>query len=189
MTEDGTINSQVVDSVSNVITLTTGQSASQAFGMLDAVMLETLGVAMHNAVHRQQSSGMINSAAVTAACAKILATPIGPPRPPDKKPDPPQVHPLDGPNAPTPAAVGIDKAMASGKQAINALKGIAAEADSQEAAAAATLQQVKTDLQELIAEADTTTSPTDKTSPPPPPPPPPPPAQQQQNQPPANQIK
>ena len=164
MAEEGTVNTQIVDSVSNVVTLATGQSASQAFGMLDAVMLETLGMAMHNAVHRQQSSGMINSAAVTAACAKILATPIGPPQPPDKKPDPPQVHPLNGPNAPTPAPVEMDKAMASGKQAISALKGIAAEADSQGAAAAATLNQVRADLQELIAEAGDPAKPADSTS-------------------------
>jgi len=180
MTEEGTVNSQIVDSVSSVVTLATGQSASQSFGMLDAVMLETLGMAMHNAVHRQQSSSMINSAAVTAACAKILATPIGTAPPPAKKPDPPQVHALDGPSSPPPVAVEMDKAMASGKDAISALKEIGAEADSQAAAAAATSEQVKTDLETLAAEAggtDSAPQPTDPSNgggatPPPPPPPP-----------------
>jgi hypothetical protein len=165
MNEEGTVNSQIVDSVSSVVTLATGQSASQAFGMLDAVMLETLGMAMHNAVHRQQSSGMINGAAVTATCAKILATPIGQPSPPPKKPDPPQVHPLEGPNAPTPPSVEMDKAMASGKGAISALKGIAAEADSQAATAAATSKQANADLEELIAEARGPNSTSDSQSP------------------------
>ncbi|WP_179098179.1 RebB family R body protein, partial [Burkholderia pseudomallei] len=80
--DDSTVNSQIVDAVSNVVTLTTGQSPSQAFGMLDAVLLETLGMAMHNAVNRQQSAGMINSAALTAARATILAVPFPAPPPP-----------------------------------------------------------------------------------------------------------
>lgn len=162
MAEEGTVNSQIADSVSSVVTLATGQAASQAFGMLDAVMLESLGMAMHNAVHRQQSSSMINSAAVTAACAKILATPIGPPSPPPppppEKPDPPQVNPLDGPNSSPPVDVVIKNAMDSGKDAISALKAQGDLADSQAAAAAATSAQVKADLQELMNEAGGSTT-------------------------------
>ena len=76
MSEDGTVNSRVVDSVSSVVTLLTGQSPSQAFGMLDAVMVETLGMAMHNAVMRQQGASMVGAAATTAACAKMLQSPF-----------------------------------------------------------------------------------------------------------------
>jgi hypothetical protein len=66
--------------------------------MLDMVMLETLGTAMHNAVARQQGAGMVSNAAVTATCAKMINAPgrcrrpLGTPPPP-----PPQVIPLPGP--------------------------------------------------------------------------------------------
>jgi hypothetical protein len=86
-----TVNSQIVDSVSDVVTLTGGIAPAQAFGMLDTVMVETLGMAMYNAVNRQQGASMIGSAAVTAACAKMinanLPTPgIVPPLPPRAAP-------------------------------------------------------------------------------------------------------
>lgn len=134
--DDSTVNSQIVDAVSNVVTLTTGQSPSQAFGMLDAVLLETLGMAMHNAVNRQQSAGMINSAALTAACAKILAVPFPapPPPPPPAPAPPPEVHPLPGPDESlSPAAV--------------------VEASVKESEAA--FGEVKAALDELKASADT----------------------------------
>ena len=67
VTQDGTVNSRIVDSVASVVTLNTGEAPSQAFGMLDAVMVESLGMAMHNAVMRQQGSSMVGTAAVTAA--------------------------------------------------------------------------------------------------------------------------
>ncbi|MGD3727160.1 RebB family R body protein [Xanthomonas citri pv. citri] len=73
MIDDSSVNSQIVDAVSSIVTLTTGQAPAQALGMLDAVMLETLGMAMHNAVNRQQGAGMINAAAITAACAKMIS--------------------------------------------------------------------------------------------------------------------
>ncbi|WP_353861761.1 RebB family R body protein [Azospirillum formosense] len=84
MSDEGTVNTQVIDSTSDIVTLLTGQSPAQSFAMLDAVMVETLGMAMHNAVHRQQNAGMVNSAAVTAACAKMLSVPFPttPPPPP-----------------------------------------------------------------------------------------------------------
>ncbi|MDQ2106210.1 RebB family R body protein [Azospirillum isscasi] len=85
MSDEGTMNTQVIDATSDIVTLLTGQSPAQSFAMLDAVMVETLGMAMHNAVHRQQNAGMVNSAAVTAACAKMLSVPFpttAPPPPP-----------------------------------------------------------------------------------------------------------
>jgi hypothetical protein len=74
---EGTVNSQIVDSVANVVTLASA-TALPAFAMLDAVFAEALGMAMHNAVNRQQSASMIGSAAVTAACARMLGGPLGP---------------------------------------------------------------------------------------------------------------
>ncbi|WP_247884916.1 RebB family R body protein, partial [Azospirillum formosense] len=76
MSDEGTVNTQVIDATSDIVTLLTGQSPAQSFAMLDAVMVETLGMAMHNAVHRQQNPGMGNSPAVTAPCAKMLSGPF-----------------------------------------------------------------------------------------------------------------
>lgn len=101
MNADGTANSQVVDAVISGATLVTGLSPSQAHGMLDAVLVETLGMVMYSAVSRQQGAGMISSAATTAACAKMLAAPFPIiPAPPPSAP-PPTVNPVPGP-APTP---------------------------------------------------------------------------------------
>lgn len=57
-----------------------GQSAAQTQGLLDTVMAETLGMSMHNAVTAQHNSQMVASAAVTAACARMIrgATPAPP---------------------------------------------------------------------------------------------------------------
>ena len=99
MSSDNTVNSQIVDSVSAAATLLVGQAPAQAFGMLDMVMLETLGTAMHNAVARQQGAGMVSSAAVTAACAKMINAPwpVPPPPPAPAPPPPPNVIPRPGP--------------------------------------------------------------------------------------------
>ncbi|KWZ44465.1 hypothetical protein WS72_17495 [Burkholderia savannae] len=123
-TDDSSVNSQIVDAVSNVVTLTTGQAPSQAFGMLDAVLLETLGMAMHNAVSRQQSAGMINSAALTAACAKILAVPfpVPPPPPPPAPTPPPDVHPLPGPDESLSPVYVVEAAVKEGETAFGEAK-------------------------------------------------------------------
>ncbi|WP_271000102.1 RebB family R body protein, partial [Listeria seeligeri] len=65
------------------------QGPAQSFSMLDMVMLETLGTAMHNAVARQQGAGMVSNAAVTAACAKMINAPWPVPPPPPLPPPPP----------------------------------------------------------------------------------------------------
>ena len=53
---DGSVNDQIVDAVANVVTLSSGQAPAQAFAMLDAVMTDSLGMAMYNAVSRQQGA-------------------------------------------------------------------------------------------------------------------------------------
>lgn len=123
-TDNSTVNSQIVDAVSSIVTLTTGQSPSQAFGMLDAVLLETLGMAMHNAVNRQQSAGMVSSAALTAACAKMLAVPFpAPPAPPKPLPPvPPEVHPLPSPGEPPSPAAAVQAAVKEGEAAFDDAK-------------------------------------------------------------------
>lgn len=66
------VNDQIVESVADVVTLNIGEAPSQSSAMLDVVMAETIGMSMYNAVSRQQSSSTVSSAAVTAACAKML---------------------------------------------------------------------------------------------------------------------
>lgn len=153
VTQDGTVNSRIVDSVASVVTLNTGEAPSQAFGMLDAVMVESLGMAMHNAVMRQQGSSMIGTAAVTAACAKMLQrqTYYLPPDPPEP---PPEVQPILGP---TPPPTPVDIAYSDGEAAINELRAQAASSESYAA-------QAREDLVLLAADA---------VAPLPPPPPPP----------------
>lgn len=146
MSEDGTVNSRVVDSVSSVVTLLTGQSPSQAFGMLDAVMVETLGMAMHNAVMRQQGASMVGAAATTAACAKMLQSPFPILPPPPEPPPPPHIDPLPGPPPDQAPSVVIAEAFAEGEAAIRILK---AQVESTSTDAA----QAQADLDKLVKEA------------------------------------
>lgn len=153
MTDEGTVNSQIVDSVTNLATLVTGQAPSQAFAMLDAVMVETLGMAMYNAVSRQQNAGMVSNAAVTAACARILNTFAAVPEPPPPPvPTPPVVEPLPSPppaTTPTPppsADDSVAEAYAKGTAAIATLQDLA---DSTSAVA----QKAQSDLQQLASSA------------------------------------
>ncbi len=145
MIDDNSVNSQVVDAVSSIVTLTTGQAPAQALGMLDAVMLETLGMAMHNAVNRQQGAGMINAAAITAACAKMISAPfpVAPPPPPAPPGPPPTVAPLPGPPpVPPPPAALIAAAAAEAKVAVDVLKTQAQGASADAATATADLLEV-----------------------------------------------
>jgi hypothetical protein len=154
----GSVNSQVLDSTTGVVTLLSGQAPSQAFGLLDAVMAETLGMAMHNAVSRQQGASVIGSAAVTAACAKMLSVPYPAPPPPPPPPPPPSVHPLPGPPPDVSPTGAIMTAYSQAETAIETLK-------IQAASASSVAQTAQADLNDLITEAGGT--------PPAPPPPPP----------------
>lgn len=153
MSDIGTVNDQVIDSVSSVATLVTGQSPANAFAMLDAVMVETLGMAMYNAVNRQQNAGMVNSAAVTAACARMLnAFPSVPqPEPPPPVPAP-NVNPLPSPGpAPTSDEV-VKTAFSRANDAITTLQGTASSSG-------AIAQEASADLQNLAKLAATTPTP------------------------------
>ncbi|MGJ5083181.1 RebB family R body protein [Bradyrhizobium sp. HKCCYLS3013] len=145
MSDPGTVNGQIIDSTTGVVTLLTGQSPSQAFGLLDAVMVETLGMAMHNAIGRQQGASVIGSAAVTAACAKMLSVPLPIAPPPAPKPPPPAVDPLPGPPPnPSPSAA-VAAAFAEAESAVTALKLQASSASSLAQTAQADLNQIVTD--------------------------------------------
>jgi len=100
MTETS-LNTQIVDSVAAANFINIGGAPAGAQALLDAVMSETLGMAMHNAVMRQQANSVVSSAATTATCARILQTGGGappPPAPPYFPIEPgPVIPPLDGP--------------------------------------------------------------------------------------------
>lgn len=134
-----TVNSQIVDSVSDVVTLATGTAPAQAFGMLDTVMVETLGMAMYNAVNRQQGASMIGSAAVTAACAKMINAHLpSPGLAPPPLPEPPHVDPLrPQPPSPTGDFAQVASALAGAQSAIYTLKEEAIDPDSPAAGLAA----------------------------------------------------
>jgi len=160
MNEQGTVNSQIIDSVADVVTLNDGIAPSTAFGMLDTVMTETLGMAMYNAVSRQQGSSMIGSAATTAVCAKMLATPFVtevflPPKPVPPPPPPPSgVQPLPPvpPKPPplTPSAI-IAAATKEGEWAIDVLRGEEKSSSKDAVTARASLEQLAADATPSVA--------------------------------------
>ncbi|MBT0569620.1 RebB family R body protein [Curvibacter sp. CHRR-16] len=155
MTDEGTVNSQVIDSVTNVATLMTAQAPSQAFAMLDTVMVETMGMAMYNAVNRQQNAGMVSTAAVTAACARILNTFAAiPAAPPKSESAPPASHIEPLPSPPPPVApplatspdASVADAYAKGNAAISTLQTLAGSSSS-------VAQKAQSDLQQLASSA------------------------------------
>lgn len=125
MSEIFPVNGQITDAVTQTVTLLTGQAPSQAFGMMDAVMVETMGMAMYTAVNRQQNAGMVGNAAVTAACAKMLSLPPFPLAAPPPGAEPPPVPPASGVvnplPGPPPASDRLNAAMTATLQAGSAL--------------------------------------------------------------------
>ncbi|WP_414441660.1 RebB family R body protein [Burkholderia sp. 22PA0106] len=150
-----TVNSQIIDANASIVTLATGQAPAQAFGMLDAVLLETLGIAMYNAVNRQQGSGMMSAAAVTSACAKMLSVPFDfkPPPPPPVVP-PPSVEPLPGPPLASDPAAVVAAANAQAQVALGVLQAEAQQAQN-------TVTQAQQDMQNLSARLQGGTPPSD----------------------------
>lgn len=74
-----TLNDQVTDAVAEANASVLGQGPTGSQGLVDAVMAETVGMVMHNAVAAQHNSQMVSGAAVAATCARILRTTSGPP--------------------------------------------------------------------------------------------------------------
>lgn len=80
----------VFSSVADLQKLIRGSSNSQSTAMLNSVMADTIGMTMYNAVSTQHNAQILNSAATTSTCAKILSV-IGMKQDtnttPDKDPD------------------------------------------------------------------------------------------------------
>jgi hypothetical protein len=165
MVDESTVNSQVTDSVSQVVSLLTGQSPAQSFGMLDAVLLETLGMAMHNAVIRQQNASMTSNAAVTAACAKMLQARIPLP-PPPAPPTPPTVEPLPGPPSNLSPSAQVAAANADAVDGVTNLQQLAAGSSTVASTAMSDLQAIATMAQTTSATGSSTSN-TDSSSNPP----------------------
>jgi len=70
-----TVNDQITDSISQTVTAVVGNSPAGTKSMLDALMVETVGMAMYNAVTNQHNAQMVSNASMTAACARMLKTP------------------------------------------------------------------------------------------------------------------
>ncbi len=171
MNDDGTVNGRIIDSTAAVATLMTGQAPSQSFGMLDTVMVETMAMAMYNAVTRQQNAGMVSSAAVTATCAKMLAV-QPPPPPPSPLPPPaplPVLAPLPGPAANAPPADRVAAAFANAETAINKLKSEASQAETVASTVRDDLSALIDEAQARKAEGSTPTPPSAPSAPPSPP--------------------
>jgi hypothetical protein len=141
MNDMGAVNGQVVDNATSTATLISGLTPAHAFAILDVVMVETLGMAMYNAVNRQQNAGMASSAAVTAACARMLGAvpPITPPPPPPEV-QPPVVNPLPGPANPPSSDAAVKAAFSQGQDAISTLHDVAGSTGSVANEALADLQ-------------------------------------------------
>ncbi|MEL7533585.1 MAG: RebB family R body protein [Bacteroidota bacterium] len=65
--------SQTLQSVESLQAFLQGANQSHAQTVLNNVMSETLGMSMHNAVTAQHNAQMLNSAATTSTCARILS--------------------------------------------------------------------------------------------------------------------
>lgn len=118
---ESTLNGQIVDSVASMNFINNGSSPASSQAMLNAVMAESLGMAMHNAVMRQQANSMVSSAATTAACAKMLQARSNgaPPMPPFVPVPVPDIPPLDGPND---GATIVARSEARAMEAIGAIE-------------------------------------------------------------------
>lgn len=94
-----------------------GAANSQSFAMLNSVMAETIGMSMHNAVSTQHNAQMLNSAATTSTCAKILSV-IGV-QPIVLPPESPAQQANVTPQLPDPANSDTDTTQTSGDQGGN----------------------------------------------------------------------
>ena len=73
MPED-TVNTMITDAVTQSVASVLGNSPAGTKSMLDALMAETLGMAMYNAVANQHNAQMTGNASTTAACVRMLKT-------------------------------------------------------------------------------------------------------------------
>lgn len=138
------VNAQITDAVSQTNATVIGTAAAQSFGILDAVMSETIGMAMHNAVGNQRNMQMVSSAAVSATCARILNSYA----PPPPKPAPPPTPPAP-PRAPDPSAA-LAQGTQSAKAAIAKVITDASQAAGSVSAATTGLKEIEDQAQQGI---------------------------------------
>lgn len=62
-----------LERVSDADALAAGLGPANAMVMLDGELARTLGLALQNAVARQQAAGTVTQAAVSAVCASLVA--------------------------------------------------------------------------------------------------------------------
>lgn len=62
------------DNLTQLKQLLAGDQMTQSMAMVNNVMAETLGMSMHNAITAQHNAQMVNAAATTTTCARILST-------------------------------------------------------------------------------------------------------------------
>ena len=69
-----TVNSQVIDAIAAINTLTEGLGPSTSATMLGVMGADSIALAMLNAVARQQADATIASAALASVCARLAGT-------------------------------------------------------------------------------------------------------------------
>ncbi|ACL06351.1 hypothetical protein Dalk_4673 [Desulfatibacillum aliphaticivorans] len=75
---DQSVNSQITDAVTQLNAMMVGESPPQSMAMINAVMADTMGMALHNAVSTQHHAQMIGGASTTSTCARMLGV-LAPP--------------------------------------------------------------------------------------------------------------
>ncbi|MBI9076661.1 MAG: RebB family R body protein [Desulfatibacillum sp.] len=76
---DHSVNSQITDAITQLNSLMVGKSAPQSMAIMSAVMADTMGMALHNAVSTQHHAQMIGGASTTSTCARMLGVLAPPP--------------------------------------------------------------------------------------------------------------
>ncbi|MEA3032581.1 MAG: hypothetical protein QOH86_597 [Sphingomonadales bacterium] len=73
---ESSVNSQVIDSIAAINTLTEGLAPSTSAAMLGLIGADSLALATLNAVARQQGDATLRSASLAAVCARLAGTPV-----------------------------------------------------------------------------------------------------------------
>ncbi|BBD10078.1 RebB family R body protein [Desulfovibrio ferrophilus] len=73
MGKDNAVNTQITDSVIEMLESTVGSGPSHSMAVIDSVMAETMSMHMHNAVTTQHNAKLVGQASMAQTCARILA--------------------------------------------------------------------------------------------------------------------
>ena len=155
------VNDQIIDSITSSAQAVGSASPAHSVSMTDLVMAETISMGMHNAVNTQHSSQMTGSAAITAACARIINGNKQPVVNINKHEPNSPVSPLAQPDP----SVIIAQAQAEAQQAIDMLNANAKQAEANVEKAKAALEKLAKDKpkQDDSKKADDSNSQKEKT--------------------------